>query len=97
MIVYVDPKVDFRCHISDSTGTLREVETDFFEGKCREFIEGYRYVPPGEIWTRSDGKGFQGEMISPWKPYDQLAAAQDQYERDLADLQEAYREGVNSI
>lgn len=104
MKIYIDS--DFKCHISDD-GTMTEVETDFFNGKCQTFIEGYRFIPSGESWTRSDGVVFHGEMISPWKDYDELDAAQREYERELlaelqansipiSDLEAAYTEGVNS-
>ena len=87
---------EYHCHTTNPDGTFREVETDFFDGKCDTFIEGYRYVPSGESWTRSDGVVFAGEMIAPWKPYAELAAAQAQYEADLAEAAAAYQEGVNS-
>ena len=94
--IYVDS--DFKCHITNPDNLFQEVETDFFnEGKCTAFIEGYRVVPFGKSWTRSDGVIFHGEMVAPWKPYSELAAAQAQYERDMADLQAAYQEGVNSV
>lgn len=78
--IYID--FDFKCHTIND-GTMTAVETDFFEGKCDTFIEGYRFVPFGETWTRSDGVVFHGEMITPWKPYDELDAAQRIYERQL--------------
>lgn len=80
--IYIDS--DFKCHISDD-GTMESVETDFFDGKCTNFVEGYRFVPSGESWTRSDGVVFHGEMIFPWKDFAELAAVQEQYEKDLAD------------
>lgn len=93
-MIYIDH--DYKCHTSNN-GTMREVQTDFFDGKCQTFLEGYRFVPSGESWTRSDGTVFQGEMVSPWKPYNELAAAQAQYERDQAELDAAYQRGVNSV
>ena len=88
--IYLD--VDFKCHTSEG---MIAVETEAFDGKCNTFIEGYRFVPNGAIWTREDGVVFHGEMIAPWKPYNEMEAAQAQYEKDLADLQKAYEEGVN--
>ena len=85
MTIYIDS--DFKCHVSDD-GTLRPVETDFFDGKCAEFIEGYRFVPSGETWTREDGIQFTGEMISPWVDYSHLAACQALYDRMLAQQQD---------
>jgi hypothetical protein len=56
----------------------------FFANKCTAFIEGYRLKPEGETWVREDGEVFSGgEMITPFKPYDELAAAQHEYERNL--------------
>jgi hypothetical protein len=81
MKIYLDP--DFKCHDTNPDGTFREVETDFFNGKCQTFIEGYRFIPSGESWTRSDGQVFNGEMIAPWKDYSALDAAQREYERKL--------------
>ena len=92
--IYID--YDYKCHVSDD-GTMTAVETDFFDGKCATFIEAYRFVPSGWIWTRSDGTVFHGEMIAPFKPYDQLAAAQGQYEADMAEAANAYQEGVDSV
>ena len=38
---------DFECSVSEKEDTVRSVETDFFDGKCKAFIEGYRFVPAG--------------------------------------------------
>lgn len=89
MRIYLDS--DFRCHLSDGGG-MRLVETDFFDGKCAAFIEGYRFVPTGESWTRTDGAVFHGEMIAPAEDYARLEKAQQQYEADMAasaDMMEA--------
>ena len=75
---------DFCCHTTND-GTMREVQTDFFDGKCQTFIEGYRFVPAGESWTREDGTVFTGEMVSPCKPYEELDQAQREHERELAE------------
>lgn len=85
---YIDN--DYKCHTSDPNGEYRAVEKDLFKGKCETFIEGHRYLPPNESWTREDGKVFNNEMISPWKPFDELDAAQREYEREiLADAENA--------
>lgn len=85
MTIYID--TDFKCHTTD-TGGLTAVETDVFDGKCDAYIEGYRFVPSGSTWTREDGEVFTGEMISPWKDWYTLDAAQRVYEREqLATLQ----------
>ena len=73
MKIYIDS--DFRCHASGGEG-LREVETDFFDGKCPEFIAGYRFIPAGESWERGDGVVLVGEMAAPIRDYDALAEIQ---------------------
>ena len=88
MKIYLD--ADYKCHVTNSDGAFRGVESDFFDGRCQAFIEGYRFVPSGESWTREDGTVFRGEMVAPWKPYSELDAAQRQYEREqAADMQAA--------
>lgn len=82
MIIYIDN--EYKCHVTDD-GTMAAVEIDFFDGKCAAFIEGFRYVPLGDTWTRPDGFIFTGEMISPWKPYLPLVNAQLKYEKELSD------------
>lgn len=99
MKIYLDER--FRCHVSPGDG-LTEAESTFFDGKAVEFVEGYRYVPAGHTWTREDGTVFAGEMISPWKPWTELDAAQRAYEREqgvaaLDELDEFYRKGVDSV
>ena len=80
--IYIDS--DFKCH-TVGDGTLTTVETDFFDGKCDTFVEGYRFVPAGQSWTREDGAVFRGEMAAPWKPWQELDKAQREYERRLAE------------
>ncbi len=77
MIIYIDS--DFKCYTSNAEGRTA-VETDAFNGKCQEFIEGMRFVPSGETWVRADGVEFVGEMISPWKDSRQLELVQLRYE-----------------
>lgn len=85
--IYID--ADFKCHLTDD-GTMTAVETEVFDGKCNTYIEGYRFVPEGESWTRSDGAVFTGVMVAPWKPYAELDNAQREYERALIlDMQNA--------
>lgn len=99
-MIYIDS--EFKCHTSNPDGAFREVILSekaraFFSDKCNIFIEGYRLKPEGETWIRADGRVFSGgEMITPWKPYNELAAAQAQYEADLAEAAAAYQEGVDS-
>lgn len=77
--IYIDS--DFKCHVSTAEGRT-QIETSAFDGKCDAYIEGYRSIPAGQTWTRSDGVVFTGEMIAPWKPWAELDAAQREYERE---------------
>ena len=79
MTIYIDS--DFRCHTAIADG-LTAVDTAFFDGKPPSYIEGYRFVPDGSTWVRSDGAEFPGEMVAPWKPWAELDAAQREYERE---------------
>ena len=79
MVVFIDS--EYKCHTTNS-GHFREVDTDFFDDKCKEYIEGTRFVPNGKTWTRADGTVFAGEMIAPWKSWDELDAAQREFERE---------------
>lgn len=79
MMIYIDS--EFKCHAFDD-GTMTAVETDAFDGKCDAYIEGYRFIPAGQTWTRADGAVFTGEMIAPWKSWAELDATQLEYERE---------------
>lgn len=94
MLIYLDE--NYRCHC-ENDGTMREIDAAFFDGKCRAFIEAYRYVPKGESWKRADGEVFAGEMISPWRSSIYPEELQKQYELQLELAKAAYMEGVNSI
>ena len=80
MTIYID--TDYKCHTTPGPG-LTAVETTAFDSKCTAYLEGYRFVPSGSTWVRSDGSVFQGEMVAPWKPWEELDAAQREYEREL--------------
>lgn len=73
-IIYID--AEFKCHTA-SDGKMLAKETDFFDGRCDAFVEGYCC----EVKENSTA-------FYPWKPYNELAAAQAQYEKDLADRAE---------
>lgn len=77
--IYLDS--EFQCHIAND-GTMTAVETDFFDGKCDAFVEGYRLVPDGAVWEREGGEVFMGQMIAPVVDYAQLDDAQRQYEQE---------------
>ena len=94
MTIYIDS--DYKCYTSEADGR-RAVETNFFDGKCEEWIESYRFVPEGETWMRGDGEVFKGEMVTPWKDLGNAYAAQAayviaqnaQYEAALAEIEAA--------
>ena len=92
--IYIDS--DFKCHTSNLDDTYTAVETDFFDGKCAAFIEGYRYIPAGAIWTREDGQVFHGEMVAPWRPYEILAELQSVYEEEQQTINE-YEAALSEI
>ena len=90
MTIYIDD--DYKCYVSDVEGR-RAVETDFFDGKCPEWIESYRFVPEGETWTREDGEVFKDEMVTPWKDLSEAYTAQTAYlERQNAQYEAALTE-----
>lgn len=69
--IYIDSNC--HCHVTND-GTMREIQTDAFDGKCNEYIEGYCYRP--------DESGY---AVYPWKPYDQLAEIQNAVDRTNQD------------
>lgn len=85
--IYIDS--EYRCRVVND-GTMIAIETDFFDGKCDTFVEGYRMVPRGKTWTREDGEVFDEGMTAPWKDMSELDDAQRDYERErLADAENA--------
>ena len=78
MTIYIDD--DYKCYVSEADGR-RAIEINYFDGKCKAFIEGYRFVPEGERWVKPNGVFFKGEMIAPWKDYAYLQTAQEAYEQ----------------
>lgn len=86
MKIYID--AEFKCH-TQAADDRTAVETDFFDGMCSAYIEGYRYIPTGKVWKAIDGTVYSGEMITPWKPWAELDAAQRAYEREQAAVLEA--------
>lgn len=81
MLIYFDN--DYKCHV-ENDGALASADVEFFDGKCKAFVEGYRYLPAGQTWTRPDGEVFTGEMIWPWRDYALLEEFQRQYDELLA-------------
>lgn len=72
---------DFQCFVKENTETVQSVETSCFDGKCTAFIEGHRFVPAGQSWTREDGVVFRGEMVAPFKDSRLLETVQNMYEQ----------------
>lgn len=70
MIVYIG--ADNKCHVDAAAGRT-PVEVPWMDGKCREYIEGYCFIPANEE---------TGEAAYPWKRYEDLAAAQVAYEKE---------------
>ena len=90
MTIYIDS--DYKCYTSEADGR-RAVETNFFDGKCPEWIESFRFVPAGDTWMREDGEEFRGEMTAPWKDLGDAYAAQTAYlERQNAQYEAALTE-----
>lgn len=92
MTVYIDS--DYKCHTSPADG-LTAVDTEFFDGKCRKFIEGYRFVPAGCTWTREDGVEFTGIMIAPFRDYsilEELQAVYDEQQQTINEYEAALSE-----
>ena len=65
--VYIDSNLKFH---PTPDAAMTAVETDFFNGKCDVFVEGF--CCDQEDYTK----------IYPWKPFGELDAAQRKYERD---------------
>ncbi len=89
--IFIDK--DYRCYTAPATGR-KEVLTDMFNGKCAELIEGYRYIPAGEVWVREDSVEFGGEAAFPAVDYSQLTSAQSNEEQAALALLGAV--GVNA-
>lgn len=97
MTIYIDN--DYKCNTSPGNG-LTAVETDAFDGKCRRYIEGYRFVPDGQSWTRDDGQVFHGEMVAPWRDYGILSefqeVAQEEQDKTTEEIAAIVEEVYNS-
>jgi hypothetical protein len=76
---------------------MTAVETDFFDGKCTEFIEGHRLVRKTVKLEGDDTVESHTEMIAPWRPYDELDAAQRKYERELISIYEKSLETMGVV
>ena len=93
MTIYIDN--DYKCHTATGDG-LTAVETAAFDGKCKQFIEGYRFVPAGQSWTREDGEVFHGEMVAPFRDYEILEELQAVYDEQQQTINE-YEDALSDI
>lgn len=77
MKIYVDINNDFKCYTSN-TGTMREIDLEFFDGKCKAFIEGFRCIPA------TDASGNEIHTVFAWREFSLLEEFQRQYEELIA-------------
>ena len=72
--IFVDS--NFKCHVAND-GTMTAVETDYFDGKCDAYIEGYCH---------------KDDQFYPWIDSSVQEAAQQDYDNArVADLEEFAR------
>ena len=93
MKIYIDS--EYKCHTTPADGR-REIETDAFDGKCRQYIEGCLFVPEGERLILDDGTFFSGEMVAPWMDYSVIAEYQAIYEEQQKTINE-YEAALSEI
>ena len=85
--IYIDP-VTFHAQRKVDEALI-PYETSFFFGKCDEFVMGH-IVVPSDYDATIFNVACRGEVITPWKPLDELETAQREYERQqLADYKAA--------
>ena len=77
MRIYVDIDNDFKCYTSNA-GTMREIDLEFFNGKCKAFVEGFCCIPS------TDAAGNEICTVVAWREYALLEEFQRQYEEMLA-------------
>jgi len=87
LIFYLDD--EYRVHTDPGEMRVPWEDADgIFEGKCKTYVEGYRVIPEGESWKRSDGVVFNGMMVSPVADIRVLEAAQAEYEEAQAEAKD---------
>lgn len=79
MIVFLD--TGFKVHTTLADDRI-DIEDTFFDNKCVNLIESYRYVPIGKTWIDKGGREFAGPMIAPWRDIRQYDGEQREYERE---------------
>lgn len=77
MRIYVDINNDFKCYTSN-TGTMRKIDLEFFDGKCKAFIEGFRCIPS------TDASNNEIYTVFAWREFSLLEEFQRQYEELIA-------------
>ena len=91
MKFYIDD--DYKIHLTNPDNIYEETEYDgdYFDNKCDEFIEGFRFVPRGRTWIRWDQVEFKGQMIAPWRDYVLLEHIQAEY------LEKRFNDATNAL
>ncbi len=87
----------YECFLQENESTTQNIQTDVFDGKCKAYIEGMRFIPDGQSWTRNDGVVFVGEMVAPFINFDILMSAQSAYEEALAITRNEYETGLTDV
>lgn len=77
MKIYVDIDNDFKCYTSNA-GTMVAINLEFFDGKCKAFIEGFRCIPA------TDASGNEIYTVFAWREFSLLEEFQRQYEGLIA-------------
>lgn len=77
MRIYVDIDNDFKCYTSNA-GAMREIDLEFFDGKCKAFIEGFCCIPS------TDAAGNEIYKVFAWREFSLLEEFQRQYEELIA-------------
>ena len=80
MQFYIDK--EYKCYVTNNID-YRLMEDAFFDNKCKEFVEVYRYIPEGESWVDEDGNEYQGCMVSPWTDPGEAIVTQHNHEIQL--------------
>lgn len=78
MIIYVDPTNGYKVSAAPALGRIAAEDT-FFDNKCSDLIESYRYVLAGATWAREDGVAFAGPMVAPWRDIRRYGGEQQRY------------------
>ena len=95
MKIYIDINDGFKCYPTN-TGDLLEYEESFFDGKCPEFIESYRYKPVGYEWVTESGEVIRADckLVAPWKDLSEAYMAQAAY---VAEQNAQYEAALTAI